>query len=171
MNRKKIKKILPAILILVCMLIIFIFSSQESEKNNNISLSVTQKVISIMFDNYDIQSEEVQVYVLYSMHVIMRKIAHFILYYILGASIYIAVYSRKNDFRKSFKFSLIIPLIYAASDETHQLFVDGRTARIFDVFIDELGAFSGSLTIFIIISVAYYIRRHKNKLNSIIINL
>ena len=43
---------------------------------------------------------------------------------------------------KSF-LAIIICILYATSDELHQLFVMGRSCELRDVFIDSLGSVSG----------------------------
>jgi VanZ family protein len=55
-----------------------------------------------------------------------------------------------NAFRSSgvkglrgFIFSLVFCVLYAISDEVHQLFVPGRGAQVTDVMIDSFGAFVG----------------------------
>lgn len=158
-----IKTILPLGLMILCMAVIFGFSAQKSSENNSVSLMVTEKIISRVFRNYDIQSVQVQEYVLYSMHIIIRKLAHFSLYYILGAVIYYTVFSVGKGIKTCFKFSLAIPFIYAVSDEFHQIFTDGRTARILDILIDSAGALCGSLTIFLIIAAVKYIKSEFKK--------
>ncbi|WP_243096886.1 VanZ family protein [Thermohalobacter berrensis] len=44
---------------------------------------------------------------------------------------------------KGFIFSFVFCILYAISDEVHQLFVPGRDAQITDVMIDSAGAFIG----------------------------
>ena len=160
MKKKKLNYFLPFISAFICMAVIFFFSSQDGEKNNNISMAVTERISRIIFDNLDIQSNDVQYYVIHNMHIIIRKTAHFALYGILGAVTYIAAHSLKEDFRKCFAASLGFPLIYAAADEIHQIFTDGRTARLFDVFIDELGAAAGSVTAFAVIACIDYLKQN-----------
>ena len=46
--------------------------------------------------------------------------------------------------------SMIICIIYASLDETHQLFVYGRTAQVLDVLIDSIGSLISMLIIKII---------------------
>ena len=160
MKKKKIRYFLPFISALICMAVIFFFSSQDGEKNNNLSMAVTERIAGIIFDNLDIQSEGTQYYVIHNMHIIIRKTAHFALYAILGAVTYTAAHSLKKDFRKCFAVSLGFPLIYAAADEIHQIFTDGRTARLFDVFIDELGAAAGSVITFAVIACIDYLEKN-----------
>ena len=39
--------------------------------------------------------------------------------------------------------SLIICYLYAVSDEVHQIFIPGRTAKVLDTFIDGAGSLVG----------------------------
>jgi len=41
--------------------------------------------------------------------------------------------------------AFVICVLYAISDETHQIFVPGRSAQISDVLIDSVGAIVGIL--------------------------
>ncbi len=41
--------------------------------------------------------------------------------------------------------AILAAALYAASDETHQLFVAGRSGRVTDVMIDSAGAILGVL--------------------------
>lgn len=47
--------------------------------------------------------------------------------------------------------SIILGVIYAVSDELHQLFVPGRAGRITDVMIDSLGLMTGILFAYILL--------------------
>jgi VanZ family protein len=64
---------------------------------------------------------------------IIKKSAHFSEYLILTVLWYRAL-GRKNP-----SPSIFLSLIYAFSDEIHQLFVPGRGGSLRDVFIDFLG--------------------------------
>jgi len=76
---------------------------------------------------------------------IIHKIAHLIEYSILAVLFYRAV---NRGFKKSgnWKNPLILTIIYASTDEVHQLFVATREGRIRDIFID---AFGGALGLWI----------------------
>ncbi|MBU2577595.1 VanZ family protein, partial [Patescibacteria group bacterium] len=39
--------------------------------------------------------------------------------------------------------SLVLTVLYALTDEYHQTLVSGRTGKLFDVFIDSMGALFG----------------------------
>ena len=47
-------------------------------------------------------------------------------------------------------YSIIFCFLYACSDEIHQMFLDGRTAKIMDVCIDTCGSMIGNMICFVI---------------------
>lgn len=67
---------------------------------------------------------------------ILRKGAHFGLFGLLAAGIYLSLPSRIPRFL----LALFITLIIACADETHQYITGGRTATIRDVLLDMSGA-------------------------------
>lgn len=75
----------------------------------------------------------------------VRKGAHFIIYFILG----FLIISFLNEFGSvTYKYILItisICFLYACSDEFHQLFILGRSAKILDIVIDTIGSTFGCL--------------------------
>lgn len=72
---------------------------------------------------------------------IVRKVAHFTEYFILGILVINAL--KYNTIKDMMKLSILICILYASLDEIHQLFVQGRDGKIFDVLIDTLGSLSG----------------------------
>ncbi len=77
---------------------------------------------------------------------VIRKTAHLSLFFILGLLVSMTFFSAYE------KLSCFLPLaawgvcvVYAALDEFHQLFVDGRGAQLTDVAIDSGGALLGIL--------------------------
>ena len=54
-------------------------------------------------------------------------------------------YSPKLIHSKRILWVCVIAIIYAASDEFHQMFVSGRTASLFDLFLDAIGSLTGGL--------------------------
>jgi len=73
----------------------------------------------------------------YAVDFFFKKSAHFIEYGILSILIYRAT--------KNLKLSIILSILYAASDEFHQSFVPGREPRVRDVIIDAVGSVTGVL--------------------------
>jgi len=80
---------------------------------------------------------------------IVRKIAHFTLYSILGILIFnILRDSKKLTSRKQILISLLFTALYATTDELHQLFISGRSGQLRDILIDSTGGLTGILLLF-----------------------
>ena len=71
----------------------------------------------------------------------IRKLAHFTEFMILGilAKVNYEGYYKTN----TILYPLLFSMLYACSDELHQLFVPGRFCAFKDVMIDSSGAFVG----------------------------
>ena len=74
---------------------------------------------------------------------LIRKLAHFTEYLILGILIIrlLRTYGKLNV--RMIVTAIVICFLYAASDEIHQIFVLGRTAKVLDTLIDTSGASIG----------------------------
>ena len=72
-----------------------------------------------------------------------RKCTHGVVYFILGALTLHALYRSGRTGKKQYLLSFFFCVLYAASDEFHQLFVPGRGGQVQDVLIDSTGAALG----------------------------
>ncbi len=106
------------------MIFIFIMSSMNETTSSNQS----GFFVSLITNLFNIKNIEI-------LTTIVRKMAHFTEYFILG----ILVINSLDISNKRYLYSFIIGFIYAISDEVHQLFIAGRSGKIFDVLIDSLG--------------------------------
>jgi VanZ family protein len=77
-------------------------------------------------------------------HHCIRKTAHAVEYAILGFLIWRVVRSAAALAAHGpgwhFRLALLLAALYAATDETHQIFVPGREAAVRDVLLDTCGA-------------------------------
>ncbi len=73
---------------------------------------------------------------------LIRKMAHFFCYLILGI-LGMWTLSAYNAEGKRWLIALLFCMLYAVSDEVHQLFVPGRAGKIVDVLIDTAGSATG----------------------------
>ena len=91
-------------------------------------------------------------------HGFIRKSGHVTEYFILGILLFRAFRrdSRELHGLRWALSSLVIVLLYAASDEFHQSFVSTRTASLFDVGFDALGGVLAQAA-----SVLWIFRRQK----------
>ena len=123
------------------MALIFYLSSQNAAISSETSGSVIETVADIFYPDFSVFSDDKQAEIISSLQFIVRKAAHFSLYAVLGVLSFLSVISYR-DLKYKFRIllSAVICLIYAASDEFHQLFVSGRSAEIRDVCIDFCGS-------------------------------
>lgn len=137
------------ILLLCTFFIIFGFSSQNGEKSGGISRKVTETILKVS-SNYNKLEEGEKEVVLHRTESIIRKIAHFSIYAVVGFLLMglLSTYKIKDKWR--IIITIIIGILYAMSDEFHQSFSPGRTPKITDVYIDTLGIILGALLVVLI---------------------
>jgi len=93
-------------------------------------------------------------------HHLFRKTGHFTEYAVLALLLWRAIHhtrrprvapkSNEGGWRwDEAGLALSIVFLYAASDEFHQIFVNGRTALVSDVFIDTTGGATGLLLLWL----------------------
>ena len=145
----KIQRIIFAILTLSTFVTIFIFSSQNGEASGTTSRGFTKKVIEILRLDRNLSENEKENLIENSQFVI-RKLAHFTIYTIAGINIYgfFNTYNMKK--KNKILCAVLIGVLYAISDEIHQMFSGERTPAIRDVIIDSCGVLFG-IGIFLII--------------------
>jgi VanZ family protein len=79
-------------------------------------------------------------------HHFIRKTAHFVEYGILGFLLWRIVHSSPAfalQTARKLRLALLLAAFYAATDETHQIFVPGRQSAVTDVLLDTCGAAAG----------------------------
>lgn len=125
----------------IVMLIIFLFSSQTSDNSNDLSRTVAEWIVGIADKVFGIEGLTVAV-----VNARVRKAAHFMLYFVLGGTAALMLI-KKGGFRvhNAYLIAVIIAAAYAACDEFHQGFVDGRGPLVSDVRLDSFGATAGSV--------------------------
>ena len=134
------KKRINILLVITWMILIFTMSSFNSTESSNQS----NFIVNIIANIFNINNISI-------LSLIIRKLAHFTEYFILGLLVYNLIYSNQ----KKAYFAIIICVLYAISDEIHQLFVPGRSCQVLDVIIDSSGSLLGIILLYI------YKYRHK----------
>ena len=147
-TKRKIHIIISWVLVVICMGIIFFLSAQNGEESSDLSGSFVMallKGLGIVIDEG-----------------ILRSIAHCLEFMGLSVLIFNAVYVTW--------FLKITPIIaflgtvlYAITDEIHQIFVPERAFQISDILVDSTGALIGVIASFIILKVILYIMKRGNK--------
>ena len=147
-------KWLKLILVILWMIVIFSFSNQKANDSSKLSDGLILKTVRIIekITNKEYSDEEI----LEKFVRPVRKLAHFTIYLILGVLVYL--YIKEFNISNKFIVSLLICILYAISDEIHQLFIVGRSGKILDVLIDSLGSLTG---IFVIKKVGRLYEKNK----------
>ena len=131
---------------------IFQFSAQSGETSGNLSRKVVSKVINVFPYTKDLSSAT-KMKIIERSQPIVRKLAHFSIYTLVGMLIMAFISTYNVILLKKFIVSLGVGLVYAISDEIHQFYVPGRTPKLLDVAIDTAGVFLGIIIVLVIISV------------------
>jgi VanZ family protein len=139
------------------MIIIFLFSSDSGVESTKKSDQVIVRFSEVVLGRRLTNSEAIKY--INKFVFIVRKSAHFIIYFILGLLIisYLKEYGIIN-YNRVLLSSLIV-FLYACSDEVHQLFSIGRSCQFRDVLIDTMGGFIASNIYYLI----YRIWRKKHE--------
>lgn len=145
-DRKIQIKIINIILIVIWMGTVFNFSSEKGEESSQTSRKVTAAVVQTI-SNKTIEENEP---LIDKIEKIIRKLAHYTIYTAGGFLIMNYADTTNTKIKKKIVGSIVFGSGYAVTDELHQFFVSGRSARVFDVGIDTLGIITGILIYLVI---------------------
>ncbi|MBO7730845.1 MAG: VanZ family protein [Lachnospiraceae bacterium] len=128
------KKIFHIAITIAIMVFIFIQSALSAD----LSMHESNVIVKWLSSFLHVQPE--------MLSFIVRKCAHFLEYLILGISMFVSVrdLSRWKRWKNAIP-AFLICAAYAATDELHQMFVQGRSCEVRDILIDSLGALLGIL--------------------------
>ena len=127
---KNKRLVLAWTLLILWMLFIFIMSSFNGVMSSNQSGSIA----TLIYNIFNISDTE-------KVSFIVRKCAHVSEFFILGILVINLI--SKYNVKYSYLISFIVCVLYASSDEFHQLFVPGRSGQVTDIFIDMIGVVLG----------------------------
>ena len=139
------RRVLPWVAVGLWAAVIFWFSAQDGTHSDGMSGGITARLAAILpgWNSLSAQAQEARVNFL---HHLVRKGAHMTEYAVFGALLMNAVTrQRRRANAVSAALAALGGLLYAASDEFHQLFVPGRAGLVTDVLIDFGGVLIGVL--------------------------
>ncbi len=169
--KKKRLRLLYFIPVILWMAVIFWFSSNNGDISSMQSGKVSYMMASAVDKAFRLDmSEAERVGFSEGISYLVRKLAHFTEYLVLGVLLYVAIAnnfgtpldSLDRDLRigKIVKLRYFLPAVivfgYAGTDELHQYFVPDRCCSFKDVLIDTAGGLTG---IVIIILCRYICRK------------
>ena len=128
------------LLLVVWMVAIFLFSAQPAIDSNETSEGLIEMFVSTVYPRYDTLSSTEKAVVINRFSLPVRKAAHFFEFAVLGFLAFLFFYTfTALPTRYKLVLPLVLGLVYAVSDEIHQVFVEGRAGRAVDVLIDFSG--------------------------------
>jgi VanZ family protein len=160
------RQILFIAFVAVWMLVIFSFTSQSGYESNSVSIKIatyiqahipdglSNALVSLTQTFFPEQNSSDPVK---NINYLFRKMCHMSEYAFL-AILLMFCFPRIN--KKTILITLLICLIYAIIDESHQLLVEGRTGKVKDIIVDEIGAIVGVALYLVFI---HHFRKHHLK--------
>ena len=138
-----------ALLIAWCVVITW-FSAGTGDESQSLSDGVIATLVAILQPSFTSLTQAQQLEVIAAWSFPIRKMAHFSEYFVLSGLAIHALHRAKAAFPQLSGLSVpriciaavAFCVLYACGDELHQLFVDGRAGRLFDVGVDTAGAAS-----------------------------
>ena len=147
-KRAGVLRSLFLILTLGCCLLIFLNSAADSEVSGKQSGTITEALAPVVIPNYDQLSPGEQ-----KLGSLVRKAGHCLEFMALGlcSFSFCLTFRKKNDRQGrlflAFLSALAFSVLYAVSDEIHQIFVPGRACEFEDVVTDTMGILCGMLVL------------------------
>lgn len=141
------------------MIIIFFHSAKNAAQSSAQSDPIAKVVYSIVVPQDKEISDEQKADIMNSIQLLVRKSAHFLVFAALGFSFFASLTTHSVTTTNKFVLSQTFSTIYAATDEFHQLFVEGRAGRVSDVLIDSAGAVFGISVCFALVLIIKKIKK------------
>ncbi len=157
MNKNILKHVIRYILI-ICIIVlcckIFALSSQDGGVSAGTSRQFTEIVLKILGLECNDRTIEI-------INPVIRKVAHFSVYMLLGFLTMCTCETFKWQRVYKFDFSTMFAFVFACSDELHQRLVPGRSGEFADVCLDTVGAMLGVLIVLAIALICVRIKKKK----------
>ncbi len=158
MRNKDRIRVLFFILLVLWMGVIFFFSAKPAENSTKMSLAVGGVIGKLLIPEFEEWNEKEQDAFAEKIDFVVRKSAHACEYAVLGILFFINYQCRIRSIKRIAGMSILSVILYAVTDELHQLFVPGRSGQIADVILDSGGGVGG---VVLSVLLLYIIRKRK----------
>lgn len=156
----KIFRIISLLFLLSIMLLIYNLSAETAAESSKTSGGFSKLILSLFYPDFKTFSSEHQNEIISSFSFLIRKMAHFTLYGLLGFWVQMSIITYRNiPFITRNLMACAVCLVYSVFDELHQTFVSGRSGELRDVLIDLSGA------VICVVLSAFVIRYNKRLFN------
>jgi VanZ family protein len=151
-DKTKVLMWLPAIFMMV---IIFQFSTANGKQSAGLSLKLTEQLVDVIIDTANLElSQEEKIDMLEVIHTPIRKLGHMAEYGMLALTLAFPLYfCHHKRGRKLVIWCEGIGILYACTDEIHQLIVPERSGQLTDVLIDSIGLTLGLIFFLLVLQV------------------
>ena len=143
-KRIRRKSTIAGILAIVWMCVIFAFSAQTKDESSEVSTGLSYRIANTtgLLFHLHIDEETIRE-IANSIESFVRKAAHMTEYALLACLLYVWLGRWQRPRLKTACIAAVLAMLYACSDEIHQIFVAGRAGMVKDVLIDSAGAVIG----------------------------
>ena len=148
--RKKFDRYLSWTFVALWMILIFLLSSQTSSETASLSGRFVRRLAELLIPGFSGFTPAVQLAMVPDFQYIIRKMAHIFLYMVLGGLCMMSMFQYPMRMKIQAIIATSIGIVYAATDELHQFYVDGRGAKVMDVALDAVGVFVGVALVLVI---------------------
>ena len=148
------------LLSLLWMMFIFMMSQQNADTSTETSLRAGTLVAELVVPGYRDWTAAEQRALAMQIDYPVRKLAHASEYTVLGIlySLSVLSVSAVPKRRKLLCTAFPLGVLYAMSDEFHQLFVPGRAGRVSDVLIDSSGVLLGIAIVSLFMHIKQFLK-------------
>ncbi|MBP5275160.1 MAG: VanZ family protein [Abditibacteriota bacterium] len=130
-------------MLVIWALVIFNFSAQSATDSGALSHDFTHRLLCAFYRGYADMPAKEQRKIRSKADKYIRKVAHFSVFTVFGFISGVASLSFLRRGRRVPAVAAIVCLLYAFSDELHQVFVPGRACELTDIVIDFAGSLLG----------------------------
>ncbi len=149
---RKIYVTISWISVAACMVAIFCLSAQTASDSAELSGSFIRAIFQLI--GIELKQEGI------------RTVAHMLEFMGLSLLVFNATYATWEK-KTTPLIAFAGTVLYAITDEIHQIFVPGRAFQISDILVDSTGALIGVIASFIVLKIILYImKRRKTNGNS-----
>ena len=159
---KKFLNLAAWLLFLGVSVAIFSFSAQPAAQSSDLSQGVLYEILTRVVADFETMPVQEQQGMISLYHNLIRKAAHFSIYALWGFSLSLLLFLHGCRLKKLCAITAAGGFLYAACDELHQMFVDGRGAQLTDVFLDFAGVVAGVGVFSLLWFLSRLVQRRKN---------
>ena len=120
---------------------IFVFSAQSGDDSERLSGGLTEWLVRLIKPSCETMSPDERLAFLEKCHHAVRKAVHFCEFALLAFTLSVYFHIKRGSWNmRDALAALALSVVYACTDEVHQMFVSARGPSVKDVLTDSLGA-------------------------------